>query len=860
MTPNSLLRKTRLIGQRFALGASVVGVVMMALGGAGTAAAQRKITNGSGESIEITAHSDGARRDKYEVKHADSRRVWYAQDGSANAGAGETGRKTSRQDWCRVRYLYGDPVRGGTPECQNSFMYSSHLITALDGTHLELWFSPDSLSYFKIRNQDTGIWYAHDGSTNNGRLRTTKQDWCRQIYYHMSGIIKLPDECKEFAAHAANAIAGLAGEAEQRHELAYVRSLLAEDKKAPQTVSPDIVNKGKEFGEKVGFATGGVLVEELSAHVGKKAISFMDWERSAAPGLKNPLKGVASGSVKGAIATAGIGLGVGVAVDYGVEAIKDAAGLRAKDANAGWIAAEAVATGVATTSISTAIMAVAGASANPVIMGVGFLVGGAVEAGQQIAKASQDTGIRFEAGGLSHPRYNRDLNSISERVFAQKNPPGTFEWVECADENGICKFSGLRSVLYGALDESKSVADQRKNFVEVAAIDKLNCNNATFLRDPAPNLKKKCWVQQLNWERHDRFLVKQNNAATVYLQLGANRHCAIPNLDFMSLYGTDGDIRLVSTLQLKGANEGVCGLPNGFYKGKSTPAVYYLSGPGTDRDGPDGRKVGTRYCTVENMESLKSMGGGQFTTVPDGTDITRNRVNDGACNNGRWKLINNTPLNDIGNGWAITKKDILNGDLEIVRLSDDGRSWVTQPGAASRIGGNSVEPWVMTKAGVVFQWDDTGKKWVHAPGKLATDVGLGWIISNEDAVPWGGKQIYRWDKVKKAWINVIGGALRIGGTYVHPWVVNHEGKAFEWIAKGPNPTEGVWVVHELPAGVKAADVGEGWVLTDKSQVYRYNKDDDKWDLVDDVANRTNIGGNAETPMLSMKDGGGFSFR
>jgi hypothetical protein len=260
------------------------------------------------------------------------------------------------------------------------------------------------------------------------------------------------------------------------------------------------------------------------------------------------------------------------------------------------------------------------------------------------------------------------------------------------------------------------------------------------------------------------------------------------------------------------------------------------------------------------MNTLQSMGGYPAKFMPDGVDITRNRDTDGLCTNGRWKLINDTKLNDIGNGWAITQKDILNGDLEIVKLGDDGRSWVTQTGAAFRIGGSSVEPWVMTKVGVVFQWDGNVNNWVQTPGKLATDVGQGWIISNEKAEPWGGNQIFRWDPVAKRWINVPGGATRIGGTYDIPWVVNHEGKAFQWIAKGSKPTEGGWVLRELPAGVKAKDVGDGWVITETSQVYRYSQDDQRWELVDLQPGRSNIGGNAETPMLSTSAGGSFSLR
>ena len=801
----------------------------LALGLTGPAAAQqsgppRVITTGSGESVSITAYKDGLRRDKYVVMHKDSRQVWYAQDGSDNAGPGETGWKTNRNQWCRVRYLYGDPVRGGTPECWGAYMYSSHLITALDGTHLELWFSPDSLTYFKIRNQETGIWYAHDGSANDGRLRTTKDDWCRQIFYHMSGIIKLPNECKAFAAEAVNAIGGLAGAAAQKEELAYVRGLLGQKE-----------NKGAEGGKKVGFGAIGVAGELGFEKIAKGSISQLDWERGA-----GPLKKLSSGGAKGTLASAGVGLGVGVAVDYGVDAIKDKAGWTAKDANAGWIAAEAITTTVATTSISTAIMVAGGASFNPVVMGVGLLVGGAVAAGEEIAKASADTGIRVEAGGMAHIRYNRDLNGITERVFAQKNPEPTFELVNCAAENGRCEFSGLRSVFYGA----------GETWVEVAAIDGLACNTATFGRDPAPGVAKTCNVQQLNWDRQSRYFVKQGDNPAIYYQMGPDRHCLMPNMGVMNAYGGTGAVRVVSRLAMKGTNEGACALPNGYYKVGGGAQIWYLSGPGTDRDGPTGQDVGTRMCLIPDTATLNGMSGGAFNDMPAGTDLFRHRTNNGGCLGGRWASTGATKLNDIGDGWAITQKAVLGSDLEIVKLSDDGKTWLTQPGAAFRIGGIKTEPWVITKAGAVYQWN--AGNWTLIGGKLANDVAQGWIVSKEPTN--GGFLIYRWNPVKKEWENIPGGATRIGGTVDSPWVVNSSGQVFQYVVEK-------WVFRDTN---NALDVGDGWIAAATQfagrTIFGWNEDAKRWDSVDGGPGIWNIGGNVDYPMLSSYTGEGFFWR
>ncbi len=572
-------------------------MVGLVLGLAGSAAAQMKgtkiITSPSGASVEISEWDDGPQRRKYLVRNAQdpntSRQYWYSQTGSANSGANEAGRKTTQQEWCRVRYLYGEDVR--IPECWGSFMYSSHLITGIDGMHYELWFSPSSLSYFKIRNQETGVWYAHDGSANDGRVRTTKEDWCRVIFYQMSGILKSPNECTEVNAKLVNAIAGNSGAAAQQAEMSYVSSLL-----------------GKARDPLIGAAAENTF-EKMAAG----SIKNLDFERGA--GILNK-----AGTGK----TVGAGLVVGMAVDYGIEKIKDKAGWTAKDANAGMIAAEKITTTVVGTAITTAIMTVAGASFNPVVAGVGLLVAGGINAGEEIAKASKDTGITFENGYTTHPRYNRDLNGIGQDVFAHVNPPGTFDWGECANEGGRCTFDGIRSVRYGAGDK----------FVERAFFNAVDCNNANFGGDPAPNVAKICVIQTLPVDRF--YLIKQSNNPAIYFQKKVaqkdgttkDSYCVIQNMGIINAYGLR--FREVPALSLKGTNEDMCPAPNGFYKLDKHPTVYRLYGDGIALS--SGRVVGGKFCAVPSMEMLNKLGGASSVGVlPPGSDITRHRKDVGVC-------------------------------------------------------------------------------------------------------------------------------------------------------------------------------------------------------------------------------------
>lgn len=325
---------------------------------------RKEVNNNTGQKYLIMAFSDGLRRDKYAVwDPVENRPYWYAQGGSANAGSGESGRHTSQNEWCRVRYLYGDDVR--VPECWGGFMYSSHLITGMDGFHYELWFSPSSLSYYKIRNQEKDIWYAHDGSNHNPAKPTTKKDWCYVIIVHGKDILKIPNECQDVLSDLMKFSAGV-----------------SDGVKAAQVLNDlkHVLNLQTEI-------TG----------------NYYDIITDSNLQLKN----------------LGRDIGLGMAVGYGTEAAKKKFNLTAKDANAGQIAAEVLTTSAVNTGLTSALsMAFAAAGVgsggfNPISAGVGFVVGASVAGGQALYQASEDTGIQLYPNYGAHVRYNRDLNGIT---------------------------------------------------------------------------------------------------------------------------------------------------------------------------------------------------------------------------------------------------------------------------------------------------------------------------------------------------------------------------------------------------------------------------------------------------------------
>ncbi len=105
--------------------------------------------------------------------------------------------------------------------------------------------------------------------------------------------------------------------------------------------------------------------------------------------------------------------------------------------------------------------------------------------------------------------------------------------------------------------------------------------------------------------------------------------------------------------------------------------------------------------------------------------------------------------------------------------------------------------------------------WEKLPG-TAKDVGEGWIITADPSDP-DRNIIQRWNGV--AWENMPGttvmpdGALRIGGTYLQPWVVDSNRSVYRW-------TGSDWEL--MLSGPVANDVGEGWIVNLSNDVQRWN--------------------------------------
>lgn len=124
--------------------------------------------------------------------------------------------------------------------------------------------------------------------------------------------------------------------------------------------------------------------------------------------------------------------------------------------------------------------------------------------------------------------------------------------------------------------------------------------------------------------------------------------------------------------------------------------------------------------------------------------------------------------------------------------------------------------------------------WTQLPG-AARDTTDGWVIGIDSVA--GGFGIYRWDETK--WTKMPGGAVRIGGTYRAPWVVNDVNQIFRWTDSG-------W---KLMPGA-AFDVADGWVIGTSAssggfQIFRW--DGSKWVQVPGGAVR--IGGTYSTPWI-----------
>ena len=63
----------------------------------------------------------------------------------------------------------------------------------------------------------------------------------------------------------------------------------------------------------------------------------------------------------------------------------------------------------------------------------------------------------------------------------------------------------------------------------------------------------------------------------------------------------------------------------------------------------------------------------------------------------------------------------------------------------------------------------------RVPG-AGIEIGDGWVIGTKRES--GGFAIYRWNG--RGWDQAPGGAVRIGGTYRQPWVINNRGQRYIW--------------------------------------------------------------------------------
>ncbi len=121
------------------------------------------------------------------------------------------------------------------------------------------------------------------------------------------------------------------------------------------------------------------------------------------------------------------------------------------------------------------------------------------------------------------------------------------------------------------------------------------------------------------------------------------------------------------------------------------------------------------------------------------------------------------------------------------------KGWVNMHGPKDiiRIGGSKKAPWVLDGKHRIYHW--VSGSWKKMPGS-AVDVADGWAVAKSGV-------IFRWNQKIKRWDRMPGRAVRIGGTYATPWVVNRNHQIFRWNGKK-------WTI--LPGS--AVDVADGWVI------------------------------------------------
>lgn len=98
-----------------------------------------------------------------------------------------------------------------------------------------------------------------------------------------------------------------------------------------------------------------------------------------------------------------------------------------------------------------------------------------------------------------------------------------------------------------------------------------------------------------------------------------------------------------------------------------------------------------------------------------------------------------------------------------------------------RFGGNTAVEWRLGSFlgrhqgyEIMFRAGNSGR-WIRAPG-YATAIADGWVLGTDRHA--GGYGIYRWNGYN--WDRAPGTAVRIGGTYRQPWVINDRNIRYEW--------------------------------------------------------------------------------
>jgi len=121
---------------------------------------------------------------------------------------------------------------------------------------------------------------------------------------------------------------------------------------------------------------------------------------------------------------------------------------------------------------------------------------------------------------------------------------------------------------------------------------------------------------------------RQADRPEVYYQYTSDLSCRVQNESQMAAWGGFDKVQVVKKLNVAGRKTGDCGWPNGFYRRKSHPEVYRLSGKGI------APRIGPSACHVINETQMAAFGGfDKVMVVDDKSEIGRGRSAVTKCNN-----------------------------------------------------------------------------------------------------------------------------------------------------------------------------------------------------------------------------------